>query len=63
MLEFTDSSWSVLFITYNIVAHIVADGGFSEKQSQPVEIRWIQPAKELRYVEFLDERHLSIGFE
>ena len=46
------------------MTHIVADQGLSEQQSQPVEVRWLQPTTELRYVELLlEDRLLSIGFE
>ena len=74
MLEYTEDSWSILFLTLNSIAHIVADHSDPSSQAHnsssssptnqtPVEIRWIYPTKDLRYVEILDDKLLAFGFE
>ena len=63
LLDCTDTSWSVLFLTLNHLALIIAEQPQKRSSNRPpIRVKWIYDTKDIRYVDIVDETSLTIGF-
>ena len=63
LMECTDHSWTVLFLTQSHLALIAAEQSANKKQQNGVYVKWVYETKTIRYVDVVEDNCVNIGFE
>eukprot|EP00347_Sterkiella_histriomuscorum_P000566 403375355 len=68
MIDCSEYSWSILFLTMTNLAMIVAEQNSAQSQRQqnkrsPVFIKWCYDTKQIQYAEVVEDSLLTIGFQ